>query len=264
MSVALETQVRPARFSTPLPLLELLHPRQYRWQALVSLALGVALGVAGMQAGWWPRWVATAVVIVVMLPVAVYKFHDDRRLYGVTIMLMSVLLTAQGAHTIEHIVQWAQYHLLYWTMRQSNGLLSAANAEWIHFVWNWAVLLIVAVLVARDMRGGWAYLLLGVAILHTFEHTYLFVRQQQVLAELRALGVTDITAQGLPGILGRDGWLARSIWTRNSFLCTLPGLTTATRLDVHFWWNVIEMSLLIAAGHVFLTINSQRSMFNDQ
>jgi len=61
-----------------------------------------------------------------------------------------------------------------------------------------------------------------------------------------------VTAQGLPGIIGRDGWLARSVVTQGTFLCTLPGLTTAMRLDVHFWWNLIEMSLLLIAGSLFL------------
>ncbi|MFL5802195.1 MAG: hypothetical protein ACJ8CR_10705 [Roseiflexaceae bacterium] len=61
-----------------------------------------------------------------------------------------------------------------------------------------------------------------------------------------------MTAQGPPGIIGRDGWLARSAVTQGTFLCTLPGLTTAMRLDVHFWWNLIEMSLLLVAGSLFL------------
>jgi hypothetical protein len=40
--------------------------------------------------------------------------------------------------------------------------------------------------------------------------------------------------------------------TQGTFICTLPGLTTAMRLDVHFWWNAIEMLLLLCAGSVFL------------
>ena len=53
-------------------------------------------------------------------------------------------------------------------------------------------------------------------------------------------------------MLGRDGWLARSGVTQGTFLCRLPGLTTATRLDVHFWWNVGELTLLLLAAHAFL------------
>jgi hypothetical protein len=88
----------------------------------------------------------------------------------------------------------------------------------------------------------------------------LFVRHLQVLGELKTMGVTTVTAQGLPGILGRDGWLARSPYTQFTFLCSVPGLTTAVRLDVHFWWNVVETALALCAGHVFLR---RAPRFND-
>jgi hypothetical protein len=167
-------------------------------------------------------------------------------------MLLSMILVAQGTHTIEHIVQWIQYYLLNMPARRSTGLLSAANAEWVHFVWNWAVMIVVLGLARGGVRNFWATLLLAVTTAHTLEHTYLFVRHLIVLSELHQMNVFNVTAQGLPGIIGRDGWLARSALTQNTFLCTLPGLTTAMRLDVHFWWNVIEMLLLLGAGAVFL------------
>lgn len=234
------------------PLLRLLHPRRYTRGALLSLVIGLVIGVGGAILFGVPRWVATTLVILVMLPVAIRKFSEDRRLFGVTAMLLSVLLTAQGGHTVEHIIQWSQYYLLGWPIRQANGLLSAANTEWVHFVWNWGVLLAVVWLMRGGMRNGWTWLLLAVAVGHTFEHSYLLVRHYQVLAELRHLGIAGVTAQGLPGILGQDGWLARSPLTRNSFLCRAPGLTTANRIDVHFWWNMLEMGMLIPAGHFFL------------
>lgn len=261
MSIAVQSTPLMTRWRERLPLVELLRPREYARATWISLTIGLLLAILAMQFAGVQRWVGTSIVLLTLLPVGIAKFRADRRLYGPLVMTLSILLTAQGLHTIEHIVQWLQYHLLYWTMRQSNGLLSAANAEWVHFVWNWAVLLVVVPLVWKGMRGGWAYVLLTITIAHTFEHTYLFIRHLQVLSELEQLGVTTITAQGLPGIFGRDGWLARSIFTRDTFLCTIPGLTTATRLDVHFWWNVIEMSLLLAAGHVFL--RSRQSPMND-
>ena len=64
--------------------------------------------------------------------------------------------------------------------------------------------------------------------------------------------MTRLTAQGLPGIVGRDGWLARSPLTQGTFICSLPWLTTAVRLDVHVWWNVLETVLLLGAGNIFL------------
>jgi len=235
-----------------LPVLQLLHPGRYTRAVLCSLGLGL---LAGWWSTWWfrtPLWLATFVVLLVLLPVGVLKWRVDYRRYGVTIALLSIVLTTQGLHTIEHLVQWVQYHLLYWPMRQSSGLLSPANAEWVHFIWNWLVLLVVVALVMGGMRNFWAYLLLAVTIAHTVEHTYLFVRYLAVLSELRELGVNNVTAQGLAGIVGRDGWLARCSISQLAFFRQLPGLTTAIRLDVHFWWNAIEMLCLLAAGHVFL------------
>ena len=235
-----------------LPVLQLLNPGKYtRW---VLISLGV-----GFVAGWWlmrwlgaPLWMSTFVVLAVLMPVGILKWRVDRLRYGPIVMLLSIVLTTQGVHTIEHLVQWVQYHLLYWPMRQSSGLLSPANAEWVHFIWNWLVLLVVIALVMGGMRNFWANLLLAVTLAHTVEHTYLFIRYLEVLAELRKLGVNNVTAQGLAGIVGRDGWLARCSISQLAFLRQLPGLTTAIRLDVHFWWNAIEMVCLLVAGHVFL------------
>src|SRR5205814_8296280 len=78
------------------------------------------------------------------------------------------------------------------------------------------------------------------------------VRYLIVLQDMRALGVTNVAAQGLPGILGRDGWLATSELTQGSLICRLPGVTTAVRLDVHFWWNIGETVLLLLAGNRYL------------
>jgi hypothetical protein len=237
---------------TQWPVVRLLHPRQYGLRVLVVLVVGILIAWAGITLKLFPLWAGTLIVLAALLPTGLAKWRDDVSLFGWVITLLGILLTAQGLHTVEHIVQWLQYHALYWTMRQSNGLVSAANAEWVHFIWNWAVLICVALLVKGGLRNAWAWVLLAVVVAHTFEHTYMFVRHLQVLNELRGLGVTNLTAQGLPGILGRDGWLARSDLTQGTVLCSLPILTTVVRLDVHFGWNMIEMALLLPAAHVFL------------
>lgn len=248
----LNPQPLPRTEPPRLPLLALLHPRELTPLVIATLVLGVLAGATAMRLAGIPLWGATAIVLVLLLIPGSLKWRADARRFGYPAMLLSVLLAAQGFHAVEHIVQWVQYHLLGFSMRASNGLLSPANAEWVHFVWNWTVLLTVITLVRLGMRGLWAWLLLAWATAHTLEHTYMFVRYLQVLDELRALGVTNLTAQGLPGILGQDGWLARSELTRGTFVCQLPGLTTATRLDVHFWWNVGESLLLLLAAHSFL------------
>ncbi len=239
------------------PVLVLLNPRQFAGPMLWALALG---GVVASLGAWrfdLPKWAMTAIVIGFWLPVMAAKWKAELPKLGLVLTLVSVLLTTQSLHTLEHVAQWVQYHLFFWTLRESNGFLSPLNAEWVHFVWNVYVLAAVFALVIGGMRNPFAWLLLGVAFFHTIEHTYMFVRYQMVLLELQQLGVgTGVTAQGLPGILGRDGWLARSTFTQGTFLCSLPGLTTATRLDVHFWWNVLEMVTLAAAAHVHLQRSS--------
>jgi hypothetical protein len=137
-------------------------------------------------------------------------------------------------------------------MRQSNGLVSPANAKWVHFIWNWSVMVVVAVLMWRGLRNRWMWLLALVAAFHAVEHTYTFVRYALVLGELQSMQVVNLTAQGLPGILGRDGYLARCGWTAGTPIRSLPGITTAIRLDIHFWWNTLEVALILVAAHFYL------------
>jgi len=241
-------ELKPSRF----PIVTLLHPREYTRFVVATVALGLLLGWLAIEQLGWPLWGATALMLVLLLAPGVAKWRADARRYGLTAMGVSMLLAAQGFHSVEHVAQWIQFHMLNWSARDSTGLLSPANAEWVHFVWNWIVLIAVLCLLRGGMRNIWTWLLLAWALAHTLEHTYLFSRYLAVVADLRQMGLTDVTAQGLPGVLGRDGWLARSPATQNTFLCRLPGVTTATRLDVHFWWNAGEMSLLLLAAHCYL------------
>jgi hypothetical protein len=234
------------------PILALLHPREHTLLVCATLAASVVAGYLAMRWLAWPLWAATAMVLASLIVAGLFKWRADARRYGPTVMGLSILLVAQGFHSVEHVAQWLQFHVLNWSARASTGLLSPANAEWVHFVWNWIVLLAVLVLLRGGMRNAWGWLLLAWALAHTLEHTYMFVRHLEVLGELRRMGVTSVTAQGLPGVLGRDGWLARSPATQGTFLCRLPGVTTANRLDVHFWWNMGEIALLLVAADRFL------------
>ncbi len=251
MSAIIQTQPTVS-LRRRLPLLHLLDPREYLRPSLIALGVGMTIALAARTLWSAPLWTFTFIVLLTLLPVGVRKWRDDLHRYGGVIMVLSILVIAQGVHTIEHIIQWGQYHILYWTMRQSSGLVSAANAEWVHFTWNWAVLIAIVILIKGGMRNIWGFLLLWIATAHTLEHTYLFLRYLEVLGELRSMGVTTVTAQGLPGIFGRDGWLARSLYTSGTPLGSLPWLTTVVRLDVHFWWNMIETALVLLAGHVLL------------
>jgi hypothetical protein len=235
-----------------MALLTLLNPRKQTPLILLAFAASISIAVVLFQQRLTPLWGAAALVLTTMLIAAIPKWQADHRRYGSSAMVLSILVATQGFHSVEHIVQWVQYHLLGWELRAAVGLLSPANAEWVHFVWNWLVLLAVVFLIIRGVRNPWMWLLLAWATAHSFEHSYLFVRHLQILGELQAFGVRGVTAQGLPGIFGQDGWLMRSEATQNTFLCTLPGLTTAPRLDVHFWWNVGEIVLLLPAANTYM------------
>ena len=241
------------------PIVRLLHPRQHTPLVLGALVAGLLVGWAGVRWLGWPFWAAAASVLALLLAAGVAKWRADARRDGWLAMGLSILLASQGFHMTEHAAQWVQYHVLNWSARASTGLLSAANAEWVHFVWNWLVLLTLVVLLRGGMRNLWAWLLLAWVTAHTLEHTYMFVRYLEVLGELRRMGVSSVTAQGLPGVLGRDGWLARSETTQGTFLCRLPAVTTANRLDVHFWWNAGETLLLLVAADRFLRRADHRS-----
>jgi hypothetical protein len=235
-----------------VPLLDLLNLREQKRMFALMLALGLAVAAGAMRWLGLPLWAATALVLALLIPPAIVKWRDDARRYGHIAMVICILVMAQGFHTLEHLAQWVQYHILRWPSFVSGGLISTLNAEWVHFIWNWAVLLTVIYLVRGGMRNPWAWLLLAWTTAHTFEHSYMMARYLMVLQDMRAMGVTNVAAQGLPGILGRDGWLATSELTQGTFICRLTGVTTAVRLDVHFWWNIGETTLLLLAGNMCL------------
>lgn len=233
-------------------LLTLLSPRGQGALVAGMLAAGLLLGWLAVSRLAAPLWVAAVLVVGLLLYPAVRKWRVERRIYGTPVMVLSILLMTQGFHTVEHLAQVVQYHLLGWPLKASGGLISPLNAEVVHFSWNWAVLLAVAFLVRAGLRNVWMWLLLIWAAAHTAEHTYMFVNYLAEVRRLAEAGLPLDAAQGLPGFFGKGGWLASNANAAPplAWLCTLaPGLTTAPRLDVHFWWNLGEVTLLLAAVH---------------
>lgn len=235
------------------PLLHVLAPREHT--AMLAAALTVSVGAAwlwGSSLGR-PLWQSVAVFLVLMAAPLAVKWRADARRVGTAAATAGALVVVQSLHGVEHAYQWTQRHLLDMPLRRSNGLLSPANTEWVHFVWNWLVLAVVVFLVVKGMRGWWALLFLGWVVAHTLEHTYMMIRYIEVMHDLRGYGFPKITSQGLPGVLGNDGWIDRNVTgTRFSFICNIPFATTATRLDTHAMWNVGETLLMLPAVHVFL------------
>src|SRR6476620_6445958 len=151
MNARTTAEIRPSRF----PLLTLLHPGELTPVIIVAVVLGILLGV--LQVAWagWPLWAASATALGVVLVPATFKWRADGQRYGALVMMLSVLVAAQSFHGLEHLAQWIQFHILDWPGWQSSGLISAANAEWVHFVWDWSVVLVVIYLVRGGMRNVW-------------------------------------------------------------------------------------------------------------
>ncbi len=249
--------VQVGRSRPSIPLLTLLDPG--RWFTLSVLSGAAATIVWGVLVNGWNVSLSNATLIalgIVAVP-AMLKWRDDAKAFGLTAVVLSVLLLLQSFHMLEHAAQVVQYYLLDWTSARSLGLIVAANAEWIHFTWNWLVWGCCLFLFMRGMRGVWGWTLMVWATAHSLEHTYLLIRYIQVVVELRALGLPLFdSAQGLPGILGKNGWLAYS-----SLCGRIAGLTTASRVAVHFWWNVGEFALLLLAANARLpTLLAQRRL----
>lgn len=242
------------RLPGTFPIWQLVNPRKRMLMVLLVFAACLTVGFIGVTSYGWDIWQATALTLAVMIVAMIGKWRDDFQQYGAAAMVLSMLLMAQGFHMVEHFVQWAQYYVFNYRMEAAVGLLSPANSEWVHFTWNWSVLIIIGILIALGMRNNWAWALFIYAIAHTTDHTYLFFRFLEMSRKLQALCGKPISAQGLPGIVGQGGWLAQSDLTRGTFISRIPGLTTAIRLDVHFWWNMGETLLLLLAAHTFLSM----------
>jgi hypothetical protein len=218
-----------------------------------------AMLVASVLVGWlsmtrlsMPLWSAAVIGVALLAAPALLKWRRDREHLGTPIMVLSVLLATQSLHRIEHVAQAIQYHVLDWSLKMSSGIIAPLNAEIVHFSWNMAVLLAISYLLASGLRNRWMWLLLIWAAAHSAEHTYMFVNYLREVQRLTDAGLPLQAAQGLPGVLGKGGWLAMQGATTAplGWLCQLvPGLTTAPRLDVHFWWNVGEVVLLLPAAH---------------
>ncbi len=207
---------------------------------LVAVVLwGTAVWRAGL-----PTWGATSIAAAVLgVPLAL-KWHDDWHRFGAVIAVLSIVLVVQALHMVEHVIQVVQFYGLAWSPARSGGLISSLNVEWVHFIWNWLVVTAILYVMRGGVRNRWAWLLLMWAVAHSIEHTYLFVRYLQLRQALLAFGIPEPqVAQALPGLLGRDGLLGQTL------NCQLPGLTTSSRVTVHFWWNAGEMTLLLCAAN---------------
>lgn len=235
-------------------LLTLINPRRYTRLLLVLLAVGITTGGILVTQTGMPIWGATLITLGLIMYPAIQKWRDDLDRWGWPMTMVSVLIALQGFHTIEHVAQWTQFHWLGWQPKESGGLISPLNAETVHFGWNWSVVFVLIYLFRCRIRNVWLYPLFLWSLAHSLEHLYLFVQYIQYVKLLWSTNQSLSFAQGLPGIFGSKGWLDTrgNDFAATAFVCRIVpwGFKTANRIDVHFYWNMGEVSFMLPYAHV--------------
>lgn len=213
---------------------------------------GAALLLSGyvVKQSGLPIWGGTLIFLgTVAVPVGL-KWHDDFVRWGAAVTTLGIVIALQGFHTVEHIVQVAQFYFLGRTGINSQGLISSLNIEWVHFIWNWLAAGAVYYLFAKGMRGVWGWALLLWVTAHSLEHTVMLIRYIEMKGAVFGLTMDCFpVGQALPGVLGRDGWLATNLPLSR----LIPGIASLPRVMIHFNWNIGEMLLLVLAGRASLT-----------
>jgi hypothetical protein len=171
----------------------------------------------------WPAWAVVAAGIGPWIPVLTLELDWARRHYG-WLALFYLLVITQGGHVIEHVVQVTQIHVFSLEGLRARGIFGALDIEWVHFLWNTWVLAAVVALFVRFRRNPWLLFGLAFALWHEIEHAYI----------MWTFLTTDVA--GTPGLLAEGGRIA--------------GGTGVSRPDLHFYYNVVETTPLIA-GFVY-------------
>jgi hypothetical protein len=233
--------------TTALCCWRLYRPGAYTSLFRFTLIIGVALVCTLAILLRVPISFVALAVLIAWLPYVSLKFRSDVTVFGSLLAVFALLVPVQLLHLVEHSAQVTQIHLLGWAPREAGGIISALNSEIVHFLWNIGVVTISIWLYVRGARGWLMLLNIGWAVLHTGEHIYMM--NNYILSG----GV-----QGLPGIFGKGGWLNQAPITQSTFLCNLPIATTWIRPDIHFGWNLIEVTLLLMAFFSFRHTNRDR------
>ena len=168
----------------------------------------------------WPLWGRTLAALIPWIPIFTGQVIWTHRHYQ-WLSLFYVLVVTQVGHFLEHVAQMVQIHLLGLTGLNARGVFGALDLEWVHFMWNTWVIVVVLVLVRHFRGNAWLW---GTAVLsgwHEIEHIVI------MWAYLSSGNV------GTPGLLAQGG--------------LLDGGIPLSRPDLHFLYNLAETIPLIAA-----------------
>ncbi len=186
------------------------------------LLLTFLISVTMVSTFWlgWAIWKVALLVVMAWLPILLLKTAEIYRRYQ-GLAFFFILVVTQGGHFLEHVAQMVQIHLLGLSGLQARGIFGMLDIEWVHFIWNSWVLIFVVLLLFLFRKNPWLWLMLVASTWHEMEHVYIMV------VFLRTGHV------GSPGLLAHGGAIA--------------GGLPLTRPDLHFFYNLIEETLLLIA-----------------
>jgi hypothetical protein len=186
--------------------------------AVTALAcMSVAL-LAALQ--HWPFWAMALATLAPLAPLLGFEAVATYRRYH-WLGVFYVLTVAQVGHLIEHVVQMTQLRLLLLPGDQAHGIVGIFDNEWVHFVWNNSVAVVVLVLLVRFRHNLWLWLTALLSTWHGMEHV-------AIIGPYLTTGL-----RGAPGLLAQGGLIA--------------GGLPLTVLELHYYYNLLETAPLVLA-----------------
>jgi hypothetical protein len=135
--------------------------------------------------------------------------------------IFTLLVLAQAGHLFEHVVQMIQLHAFRLTGSDARGLVGQLDIEWVHFVWNAGVVVLLGALLFHYRANRWLVAACLFAAFHLVEHDV-------IMMSFLTTGIA-----GSPGLLSSGG--------------SVGGGLPIARPDLHFIYNAIEVSLIAIA-----------------
>ena len=185
--------------------------------ATVLACIAVAF-LAALQR--WPLWAMALATLAPVGPLLGFEAVATYRRYN-WLGVFYVLTVAQVGHMIEHAVQITQLRILLLPGDQAHGIVGIFDNEWVHFVWNNSVAVVVLLLLVRFRHNLWLWLTAVVSTWHATEHVAII--WPYVTTGLR----------GSPGLLAQGGLIG-------------GGLPLAV-VELHYYYNLLETAPLVFA-----------------
>ena len=146
--------------------------------------------------------------------------------------LLSFLALSQTLHLFEHVAQMIQIHILGLSGPAARGIVGQLDIEWVHFIWNAGVVVVLGALMVHDRSNRWLIFATAFASWHLLEHDVI----------MQTFLTTGIP--GSPGLLAAGGLIG--------------GGLPLGRPDLHFIYNLAETAAIGVAYAVGLRAQPAR------